>query len=66
MQSFWSNFSKNFNPGTSYIDYTLSWPKFESQSQSTMLFDVPKSSIANKFDTINCEFWNSLNYNWIK
>ena len=65
MQTFWGNLAKYNDPGKDMI-YNLSWTAFDTQNQYGMMFNASNTQLMSNFDNHTCQFWNSLNYNWIK
>ena len=62
MQKFWTNFAKTGNPAT--VD-NVSWIKYDPIDRQTMVFSSDRAEIKSNYDDYKCEFWNSLNYDWI-
>ena len=65
MQTLWGNLAKYNDPGKDMI-YNLSWTAFDTQNQYEMMFNASNTQLMANFDNDTCQFWNSLNYNWIK
>eukprot|EP01083_Nonionella_stella_P003640 10481_1 len=63
MQIFWGNLATDHDPGTSF---NLKWKEFELKNQFELIFDAPGTRLTANYDNVTCQFWNMLNYNWIK
>jgi len=64
MQWYWGTFAKNQNPSNGN-GHGNTWTSYNDQTQPTMMFDINESKIVLNYDTVTCNFWDSMNYTWI-
>ena len=70
MGYYWSSLAKYKNPGSGNPLNPVRWTSFTNNStQNDMIFNVQNVSngvrMAQNYDLTICNFWDTLNYNWI-
>ena len=69
---YWGTFGAQQQPGNGDPESPVQWVPFSTSEQSTLILDVPNDSngyvgvhVAEMIDEPLCEFWDSLNYDWL-
>ena len=64
-QNYWSNLANNYNPNQGH-SVNLNWNSYDNDERDILYFDVGnKMSIESGADREICDFWDSLNYDWL-
>eukprot|EP01084_Bolivina_argentea_P199433 341248_1 len=75
MQSYWTQFAKFGNPGNggslnpmSTTDGSTTWVPFAQNAERSIQFQVDQVVMQSSVDVKDhkCDFWDTLNYDWIK
>ncbi|ETO34622.1 hypothetical protein RFI_02467 [Reticulomyxa filosa] len=72
MISYWTTFATTLaSPGKGSDQVPsnatgVEWTVFDVDQQNCIIFNTGQLEMVNNYDTSVCEFWNALNYNWIK
>ena len=64
-QFYWSNMAANLNPNIGF-NVNVNWTSYSNEKRDILYFDVgDKMKINTGADQNVCDFWDSLNYNWL-
>jgi len=62
ISTFWGNFATSGSPNTPY-NVALPWPVYQQSLDQDLEFATP-SVVETNYRESNCDFWDTLGYNW--
>ena len=66
IQKYWGNLAKYGQPLTQTINKKrTTWDEYGEPNKGMIVFTVNDTKMINNYDDFHCQFWSSLNYNWL-